>query len=201
MLRTSNHGFTITRDGATGEPGGLIRFGFSIDVGVLCRYWSDKDNRALVESEFPDFLPTYDGYEHNIQRADAVRYMIMHKFGGVYADLDFESVRPLDELLIRTTAQVNDTYPFQNISSSNNSSNGSSNSCTADSLLLGVGVFFGEEPLAHSQLLENKPNNEGHMACNAFLASTAGHPFWRLVIALMKVGERSSPPLLSSMHA
>jgi hypothetical protein len=53
---------------------------------------------------------------------------------------------------------------------------------------LGAGVVFGEEPLAHSYLLENR----GHMACNAFLASTAGHPFWRLVIALMQ--ERSRAP-------
>ena len=30
------------------------------------------------------------GYKMNIQRVDAARYFILHKFGGVYADLDYE---------------------------------------------------------------------------------------------------------------
>jgi mannosyltransferase OCH1-like enzyme len=143
------------------------------------RYWSDEENRDLVKSDFPDFLHTFDGYEHNIQRADAVRYMIMYKYGGVYADLDFESVRPLDQLFARTRLS---NRPCSDSNSTTNCSSAGSDP------LLGAGVVFGEEPLAHSYLLENRA--DGHMACNAFLASTAGHPFWKLVIALMQ--ERST---------
>ena len=41
----------------------------------------------------------FDGYHTNIQRADAIRYFILYEHGGVYADLDFEALRPLTGLL------------------------------------------------------------------------------------------------------
>jgi mannosyltransferase OCH1-like enzyme len=31
-------------------------------------------------------------------RADSARYMYMYKYGGLYADLDMECLRPMDEL-------------------------------------------------------------------------------------------------------
>ena len=44
-------------------------------------------------------METYDCLSKNIQRIDAVRYMYLHHFGGVYVDLDFESIRPMDDYL------------------------------------------------------------------------------------------------------
>mmetsp|Transcript_20509 Transcript_20509/g.40320 ORF Transcript_20509/g.40320 Transcript_20509/m.40320 type:complete len:377 (-) Transcript_20509:2069-3199(-) len=52
--------------------------------------WTDETQRQLIEEQFSWFLPYYDGYKFNIQRADASRYFIMYAFGGVYADLDYE---------------------------------------------------------------------------------------------------------------
>lgn len=52
--------------------------------------WTDKNGRELIEEHYPWFLDTYDGYEHNINRADAARYFILHYYGGIYADLDYE---------------------------------------------------------------------------------------------------------------
>ena len=63
------------------------------------RLWTDADNRALVEAHYSWFLPIYDAYRAEISRVDAARYMIMHRFGGVYADLDMESLAPIDDLL------------------------------------------------------------------------------------------------------
>ena len=59
-----------------------------------CEYklWTDKDNRELIEKKFSWFLPIYDGYEKNIERADAIRYFILYEYGGIYMDLDY-SVR------------------------------------------------------------------------------------------------------------
>lgn len=62
-------------------------------------FWTDKDNRAFVKDHFPYFLKTYDGFELAIQRADAIRYLILYKLGGVYVDADFECFEPLDDLL------------------------------------------------------------------------------------------------------
>jgi mannosyltransferase OCH1-like enzyme len=54
------------------------------------RFWTNEDCRELVTTEFPQHLAMYDNYKSNIQRADAIRYFILAKYGGVYADLDFE---------------------------------------------------------------------------------------------------------------
>lgn len=52
--------------------------------------WTDANARELIKKDFPFFLPAYDNYEFGIQRADASRYFIMYKYGGLYADLDYE---------------------------------------------------------------------------------------------------------------
>ncbi|KAG8908156.1 hypothetical protein FRB99_008699 [Tulasnella sp. 403] len=61
--------------------------------------WTDAGSRQLIADHYPWFLPTYDGYKYNIQRADAIRYFVLHRFGGVYMDLDIGCVRNIDPLL------------------------------------------------------------------------------------------------------
>ncbi|KAH6850616.1 nucleotide-diphospho-sugar transferase [Chaetomium sp. MPI-CAGE-AT-0009] len=52
------------------------------------RLWTEKASRDFIETEYPWFLRTYDGYRYPVQRVDAVRYFIMMHYGGVYMDLD-----------------------------------------------------------------------------------------------------------------
>ncbi len=61
--------------------------------------WDDADNRNFIRTRFPWFLPTYDAYPAEIYRADAVRYFYLYCFGGIYADMDVECLKPLDDLL------------------------------------------------------------------------------------------------------
>ena len=61
--------------------------------------WTDATNRELVAEHFPWFLSVYDGFPANIHRADAARYFYMLQYGGVYVDMDMESIRPYDTLL------------------------------------------------------------------------------------------------------
>ena len=61
--------------------------------------WDDQDNLHFIQEEFPWFLASYQGYPAEIYRADAVRYFYLYKFGGIYADLDTECLRPLGGLL------------------------------------------------------------------------------------------------------
>ncbi|MFE0451736.1 glycosyltransferase [Streptomyces sp. NPDC058914] len=63
------------------------------------RLWTDADNRAFLQEHYPWFLPVYDGYADSIMRADAIRYFLLDHFGGLYVDLDFECLRPVDEIL------------------------------------------------------------------------------------------------------
>ncbi len=62
-------------------------------------FWTDADNRKLIAQDFPWFLDVYDNFPLNIQRADCARYFYMLRFGGVYVDLDFESLKALDPLV------------------------------------------------------------------------------------------------------
>jgi inositol phosphorylceramide mannosyltransferase catalytic subunit len=68
--------------------------------------WTDEEGRRFVAEHYPDFLKTYEGYSYNIQRADAIRYLLLYKYGGVYVDLDFECFRSIDELLIGKTMAI-----------------------------------------------------------------------------------------------
>lgn len=61
--------------------------------------WDDTENRHLIASGFSWFLEIYDRYPNEIFRSDAIRLFFLYSFGGIYADLDVECIRPLDDLL------------------------------------------------------------------------------------------------------
>ena len=52
------------------------------------RLWTDEDLEELARSHYPHLLDQFRAYRHPVQRADIGRYMILHRHGGVYADID-----------------------------------------------------------------------------------------------------------------
>lgn len=65
------------------------------------RLWTDEDNEAFIKTHYPWFFDKFRSYPRNIQRADVVRYFILYHYGGLYVDLDFECLRPFDNLMSR----------------------------------------------------------------------------------------------------
>lgn len=61
--------------------------------------WTDETARQFVSEHYPAHLQMYDNYRYPIQRADSIRYMLLHHFGGVYMDLDIGCRRRMDLLL------------------------------------------------------------------------------------------------------
>jgi len=61
---------------------------------------TDADNLRLVEQHYPQWLPTYLSYPHNIQRVDLARLMWLHKYGGIYADMDMQCLQNTEALFI-----------------------------------------------------------------------------------------------------
>ncbi len=51
---------------------------------------------AYVRSSHPDLYAIFTGFGRHIMRVDVFRYVLMHDFGGMYCDLDYEFVRPFD---------------------------------------------------------------------------------------------------------
>jgi mannosyltransferase OCH1-like enzyme len=63
------------------------------------RFWNETQCRTFIEENYPWFLSVYDSYPHKIQRCDAIRYFILHHYGGFYIDMDVECLKPIDDLL------------------------------------------------------------------------------------------------------
>jgi inositol phosphorylceramide mannosyltransferase catalytic subunit len=61
-----------------------------------CFLWDDVDNLRFIESRFSWFLTRYQSYPREIFRADIVRLFFLYAYGGFYADMDSECLRPLD---------------------------------------------------------------------------------------------------------
>ena len=62
------------------------------------RLWTDEDNLNLVKNDYPQYLDLYNSYEKGVDKADIARFFYMHKYGGIYVDLDFRCLKPLDKL-------------------------------------------------------------------------------------------------------
>ena len=58
------------------------------------KLWNTKDCRNFMKSYYPEHLNMYDSYPYQIQRCDCVRYFILHRYGGLYADMDYCCVKP-----------------------------------------------------------------------------------------------------------
>ena len=67
--------------------------------GFEIRLWTDRDMEALVERRYPHLLSLYQAYEKHVCRTDLARYLILDRFGGVYADLDCECLKPIEPLI------------------------------------------------------------------------------------------------------
>lgn len=79
--------------------------------GWTYRLWTDEAIDTFVREEYPDVWPLYRSYADQIQRVDAARYMILHRFGGLYSDLDIECLHPFDALCVHE-AVLAGTTPY-----------------------------------------------------------------------------------------
>jgi mannosyltransferase OCH1-like enzyme len=64
------------------------------------------DNQMMVDfitKHYPQYVGKYESFPSNIQRWDAIRYLILDRIGGMYVDFDYESIKPMDELIADET--------------------------------------------------------------------------------------------------
>lgn len=58
------------------------------------QYMADK----LAKTFYPEHYDMYKSYEYSIQRCDTIRYMFLHRYGGIYADMDYYCNKPFDDV-------------------------------------------------------------------------------------------------------
>ena len=66
------------------------------------RFWNKNDIETFLKTYYPEFIPAYNAFPHNVQRWDAIRYLIIYKFGGLYVDMDYECTENISPMLCNT---------------------------------------------------------------------------------------------------
>ncbi len=58
------------------------------ELGWQVMFHTDATNDKLVQNEYPEYLNKYLSFKYPIEKVDMVRLCFLHKWGGVYCDLD-----------------------------------------------------------------------------------------------------------------
>ena len=81
-------------------------------------FWSDDDNLNIIQTDYPYMLKTYEKMSP-IQKSDIARYCVLHKYGGLYVDIDMWSNKSFEPLIKENKVMLapsppllfgNDTY-------------------------------------------------------------------------------------------
>jgi mannosyltransferase OCH1-like enzyme len=62
------------------------------------KFYNDIDCFKFISNNYPEYLDLYEDLKP-VEKADVFRYLILHKYGGIYADIDTECLRPIDSLI------------------------------------------------------------------------------------------------------
>jgi mannosyltransferase OCH1-like enzyme len=76
------------------------------------RLWSLSDANKLVSQHYPQYMSLWNSFPHGINKADFFRYILMHRFGGIYFDLDFVCCRSLQPLMKENTVVLGEEWPY-----------------------------------------------------------------------------------------
>jgi hypothetical protein len=63
------------------------------------RFYDDEDCARFVQEHFPDYYDAYAALVKKVEQSDFFRYLVILKHGGVYADIDTECQKPLDDMI------------------------------------------------------------------------------------------------------
>lgn len=61
--------------------------------------WNVKRADELVKHHYAHHLELYKNYPYPIQRCDVARYFFLHRYGGLYADMDYHCNKPWSEVV------------------------------------------------------------------------------------------------------
>lgn len=63
------------------------------DDGWEVMIWYDEDINSFVQSEYPQYFYEFSQMTPRIKQVDAIRYLLMYHYGGIYSDMDAECIR------------------------------------------------------------------------------------------------------------
>ena len=123
------------------------------------KLWDLESAILLIKEEFPGFLDTFNNFKYNICKCDFFRYILLYKFGGIYVDLDFYCLQPIDIFLnLLNSSSINQL-----------------NNVKKKSIIL-------TEEWPNSSNENSKLIGSSQTLHNGILISENNHPFWMLMI-------------------
>lgn len=61
--------------------------------------WDHEAIQKFLSDNCSKFIPIYKSFPYNKQRWELLRYLILYHIGGLYVDMDYECLQPMDSLL------------------------------------------------------------------------------------------------------
>lgn len=65
-----------------------------LNDGWEVKLWYDDDIDKFVSEKYPQYYEQFKEITPHIKQIDAIRYLLMHYYGGIYTDMDAECIRP-----------------------------------------------------------------------------------------------------------
>lgn len=62
------------------------------------RLWDNHGAAQFLAAQSPAVEALLGSYPHQIQKIDALKYLILAQYGGLYVDIDYECVKPVSSL-------------------------------------------------------------------------------------------------------
>lgn len=63
------------------------------------KFWNEDNSTELISTHYKFFLPYWNSYKNKMYLVDVVRFFFLHKYGGIYCDVDVDCVQPISTLL------------------------------------------------------------------------------------------------------
>ena len=63
------------------------------------KMWGDAESRGFLDRYYPKIGACYASAKNPAAKSDCLRHAVIHRVGGVYLDVDFRPIKPIDELL------------------------------------------------------------------------------------------------------
>ena len=83
------------------------------NTGYEYKFWSDDDIYQFVSINYNQYIELLNKVKLGIQRADIFRIIALYHYGGLYVDIDFECLIPID-LWVLDFSKINISYePIQ----------------------------------------------------------------------------------------
>jgi len=100
---TENHSPDLGTTGTIRFAAGKFAKLKALNPGWEYHFFSDEAVAGYVAQNFPQYYPIYQSInpKYGAARSDLLRYLLLHREGGVYLDIKSTFTRPLDHMLDR----------------------------------------------------------------------------------------------------